>query len=162
MEAATNLPSPLQQLFFKHRELCGKWIFSLYLLPPQVHSTQQQWQVGNWKPYSYCQPHDIKFPQHREVQMISANVCWLPKSFQGLPRWPSGIQFACQCRSHPLGEGNGNPLQYPCLGNPVDRGTWQATVHGVTKQLDTTAFKQQSHSKKLFPRILREIRIATR
>ena len=27
------------------------------------------------------------------------------------------------------GEGNGNPLQYSCLGNPMDRGTWQATVH---------------------------------
>ena len=27
------------------------------------------------------------------------------------------------------GEGNGNPLQYSCLGNPMDRGTWRATVH---------------------------------
>ena len=35
------------------------------------------------------------------------------------------------------GEGNGNPLQYSCLENPVDRGTWQATVHGVTES-DTT------------------------
>ena len=31
------------------------------------------------------------------------------------------------------GEGNGNPLQYPCLENSMDRGAWQATVHGVTK-----------------------------
>ena len=31
------------------------------------------------------------------------------------------------------GEGNGNLLQYSCLENPMDRGTWQATVHGVTK-----------------------------
>ena len=31
------------------------------------------------------------------------------------------------------GEGNGNPLQYFCLGNPMDRGAWQATVHWVTK-----------------------------
>ena len=30
------------------------------------------------------------------------------------------------------GEGNGNPLQYSCLGNPVDRGAWWATVHGIT------------------------------
>ena len=30
-------------------------------------------------------------------------------------------------------EGNGNPLQYSCLGNATDRGAWQATVHGVTK-----------------------------
>ena len=30
-------------------------------------------------------------------------------------------------------EGNGNPLQYPCLESPVDRGAWQATVHAVKK-----------------------------
>ena len=36
-----------------------------------------------------------------------------------------------------LGEGHGNPLKYSCLENPMDRGTWQATVHRVTK-LDTT------------------------
>jgi len=31
------------------------------------------------------------------------------------------------------GVGNGNPLQYPCLGNPMEKGDWQVTVHGVTK-----------------------------
>ena len=31
------------------------------------------------------------------------------------------------------GEENGNPLQYSCLENPMDRGAWQAIVHGVTK-----------------------------
>ena len=31
------------------------------------------------------------------------------------------------------GEGNGNSLQYSCLGNPMDRGAWWATVHGVAK-----------------------------
>ena len=35
-------------------------------------------------------------------------------------------------------EGNGNPLQYSCLGNPMDRGGWWATVHGVTNALDMT------------------------
>ena len=35
------------------------------------------------------------------------------------------------------GEGNGNPPQYSCLENPMDRGAWQATVHGVA-ELDTT------------------------
>ena len=35
-------------------------------------------------------------------------------------------------------EGNGNPHQYSCLGNPMDRGAWQATVHAVTKEPDTT------------------------
>ena len=36
------------------------------------------------------------------------------------------------------GVGNGNPLQYFCLGNPMDRGAWWATVHGVTKESDMT------------------------
>ena len=36
------------------------------------------------------------------------------------------------------GEGNDNPLQDSCLGNSTDRGTWRATAHGVTKELDTT------------------------
>ena len=36
------------------------------------------------------------------------------------------------------GEGNGNSPQYFCLGNPMDRGSWWATVPGVTRELDTT------------------------
>ena len=36
------------------------------------------------------------------------------------------------------GEGNSNSLQHSCHGNPMDRGAWWATVHGVTKGLDTT------------------------
>ena len=36
------------------------------------------------------------------------------------------------------GGGNGNLLQYSCLGNLMDRGAWWATVHGVSKELDMT------------------------
>ena len=35
-------------------------------------------------------------------------------------------------------EGNGDPLHYSCLGNPMDRRAWHATVHGVAKESDTT------------------------
>ena len=42
------------------------------------------------------------------------------------------------------GERNGNTLQYSCLGNPMDRGTWQATIQGVMKVLDMT---QQLNNK---------------
>ena len=49
-------------------------------------------------------------------------------------------------RTH--GEGNGNPLQYPCLENPMERGAWWATVHGVaesrTRLSDFTFFHFQS------------------
>ena len=37
------------------------------------------------------------------------------------------------------GEGSGNPLQYSCLGNPMDRGAWLAAVHEVAKELDMTS-----------------------
>ena len=36
------------------------------------------------------------------------------------------------------GEGNGYPFQYSCPGNPMDRGAWQAIVHGVAKESDRT------------------------
>ena len=61
-----------------------------------------------------------------------------------LPGWLSGKQSVYQCRRHrrhqfdrcirksPWGE-NGNPLQYSCLKNPMDRGAWWAAVHKVTK-----------------------------
>ena len=38
------------------------------------------------------------------------------------------------------GRGHGNPLQYSCLENPMGRGAWQATVHGVTEESDTTEY----------------------
>ena len=44
------------------------------------------------------------------------------------------------------GGGNGNPLQYSCLGNPMDRGAWWAIVHGVAEEWDMTSTKQQNNS----------------
>ena len=49
------------------------------------------------------------------------------------------------------GEGNGNPLQYSCRGDPTDRGAWWATVHGVTKEPDTT---EQLNNNKMSQNIL--------
>ena len=46
---------------------------------------------------------------------------------------PQEIQVQSLGQEDPLEEEDGNTLQYPCLKNPVDRGTWWATVHGVTK-----------------------------
>ena len=63
-----------------------------------------------------------------------------------LPKWLSGQESACHSANpgsipgsgRSPGEGNCNPLQYSCLENPMDRGTWWATVHGGPNELDTT------------------------
>ena len=81
------------------------------------------------------------------VSFIEIYICLLiPRSIKtvGLPRWPGGKQSACQgrrCRDadsihgsgRSPGGGNGNSLQYSCLGNSMKRETWRAIVHGVTK-----------------------------
>ena len=61
-------------------------------------------------------------------------------------RWLSSKESACNAgdvgsipgsRIFP-GEGTDYPLQYSCLGNPMDRGAWQVTVHGIAKESDMT------------------------
>ena len=49
------------------------------------------------------------------------------------------------------GEVNGNPLQYSCLGNPMDRGAWRATVHGVTRVGHDSATKPPTTISYSFP-----------
>ena len=72
------------------------------------------------------------------------NTSLAPLWKNGLPRWLSGKESACQAKdagdasSIPVserfpGKGNSNPPQYPCLGNPTDRGAWWATVHEVER-----------------------------
>ena len=71
-----------------------------------------------------------------------------------LPQLLSGKESACNAGDSDLisqsgrspGEGNGNPLQYSCLGNPMDRGAWWATVHGVAKSPTLSAAHAVQHS----------------
>ena len=70
------------------------------------------------------------------------------------PQWLSGKESACNAgdmglipglgRSPP--EGYGNPLQYSCLENPMDRGIWWATVRGVARVGHNCLAKQQQHT----------------
>ena len=48
------------------------------------------------------------------------------------------------------GEGNGNPLQYSCLGNSMDRGSWQAIVHGVVKSQTWLSAHTHTHTHTVF------------
>ena len=53
------------------------------------------------------------------------------------------------------GEGNGNPLQDSCLGNPMDKGAWWATVHGVAKESDMTERLNNDNSSNVSPWVQR-------
>ena len=62
------------------------------------------------------------------------------------PDGSDGKESACNARDsgsipgsgRSPGEGNGNPIQYYCLENSMEKGTWRATVHGGGKESDTT------------------------
>ena len=82
-------------------------------------------------------------------------------TINGLPRWLGGKESACDTGDTGLipGSGrspegrNGNPLQYSCLENSMDRGAWWATIHGVT-ELDPTEHAlthTHTHTRLLIP-----------
>ena len=65
---------------------------------------------------------------------ISLCICGLPGGsvIKNLPA-DTGDTSSISGSQRSPGEGKGNPLQYSCLENPMDRGAWRATVHGVPK-----------------------------
>ena len=77
---------------------------------------------------------------HTGNNMASIQICY-PNFTRGFPDGSDSKESACNVgdlRSVPglgrsPGGGHGNPLQYSCLENPMDKGAWWATVHGVTK-----------------------------
>ena len=66
---------------------------------------------------------------------------FLNKVYTVIPGGSDGKESACSAgdlgsipgSGRSLGEGNGNPLQYSCLDNPIDTGAWWATVYGVAR-----------------------------
>ena len=114
-------------------------------------------------PWIRCPATDIMMTSYSSHQQCAASLAWFTgymrrwgkssvrrkEHFHLLSLFPqllSGKECACPAGDVGLilgsgrspGEGNGNSLQYSCLGNPMDRGAWWATVHGVTKEVDTT------------------------
>ena len=86
----------------------------------------------------------VPWPFHLQGQQWPSSLPHMHLTLTGLPWWLSGKESAWNTGdvgdpgSIPglgrcPGEGNGNPLQYSCLGNPMDRGAWRATAHGVAK-----------------------------
>ena len=59
---------------------------------------------------------------------------------KNLPEGDAGDMSSVLVSGRSPGGGNGSPLQYSCQDNPMDRGAWWATVHGVAKELDTAEY----------------------
>ena len=87
----------------------------------QINTRQRQWH-----------PIPVLLPgkSHGQRSLVGCSP-WGPQESDTTERLHFHFSLSC------IGEGNGNPLQFSCLGNSMDRGAWKATIHGVT-QLDTT------------------------
>ena len=118
-------------------------------LAPEV--PKPGWGICTLKPRRPSQPQPPEGSSASCLRLLCGVA--LPPSCQVLlPCWLSGKDSACQCRrrkrctfnpwvckrctfdpwsGRSSGGGHGNPLQYSCLENPMDRGAWWATVHGV-------------------------------
>ena len=136
-----------------HYCLCSHWVLlqetilppqgnitdDLYILPVHFHPVQKHFQFLDLilcKIYYthtpllvYSQPAFLDFGLCFNVAFLVAHslqVVKNPPVMQEMRVWSPGM-------GRSPGEGNGNLLQYSCLGNSMDRGAWWATVHGVTK-----------------------------
>ena len=87
----------------------------------------------------------------------------------GFPGGTDGKESACNAGDPGLiprlgkspGEGNGNPLQYSCLENAMDREAWRATVHGLA-ELDVTEQLTHTHTHSIsFIHLLMDIKVAS-
>ena len=98
---------------------------------------------------NYAQKHKI-LQAHYQVRIYTSDhLSWLVERCDTLKvsnswasRWPSGKEYACQLRSHrdrisglgrSPGRGNGNPRQYSCLENSMDRADWQLQSMGLQR-----------------------------
>ena len=87
---------------------------------------------------------DLRSISHK-VRKIAPSMC-----LEGLPWWLSDKESACNAGNpgsipglgRSPGAGHGNPLQYSCLENPMDRGAWHAVVRRVAQSDTTEAAKQ--------------------
>ena len=81
-------------------------------------------------PSAHCPREGMRQAEHQSLQTFLVFVLQVPE-------W-----------GRSPGEGNGTPLQYSCLGNPMDRGAWWAAAHGVTKRWTRPKRLRTQHTQK--------------
>ena len=103
-----------------------KWQPTPVFLPREVHG---QSNLVGYSPWGHKELDMTEVTEHSSIQG------------RGFPRWLHGKESTCNAGDVGLipelgrspGGGHSNPLQYSCLENPIDRGVWWATVHGVAR-----------------------------
>ena len=151
----TDLPDLMRRTFYEETEALVSWnnFFKI------KHSSCVQ-RGGDWEPYPSLSHHKSSLSTQRPAagrrqwSWAARDSLLFVGCFEvglglnmGFPIVSASKESACQAGDPSFlcglegspGEGNGNPLQCCCLGNPMDdRGDWWSTVHGVAKELDTT------------------------
>ena len=139
----------MQISFFSYRAFCNPSIPTLDFLKVEVWISQScptLWDpvdCGFQQKEGPSSSHDLE--GRVKTKLIIEHPLGFPLSF--LTPWAS-VPWLERCP----GEGNGNPPQYSWLGNPMDRGTWWAALHGVTKSGINLATKQLQRSPLTFHR----------
>ena len=127
---------PLEKEMATHSSILA-WRIPWTEKPSRLQSTGSQ-RVGHaWA----TSPHlTVPVTLARGLLSHSSSICLDYADSSGLPQWLSSKESACYAGdmgSVPPGRspggGHGNPLQDSCLENPMDKGAWWSTVHGVTK-----------------------------
>ena len=91
-----------------------------------IHSSTIAWKIPWTEEPGWLQFTGSQRVGHDGETSLSLSFTWESACNAGRPRFSPGL-------GRSPGEGNGNPLQYSCLENPMDRGAWRAAVYGVVK-----------------------------
>ena len=132
----------ISRTFLKNRKLLlllfSHWVVPISFVTPWMVASQTPLSLGfprqeYWTGLPFPSTSDLSNPgvklKSPELQAGSLPLSHLAS--------PPNIKYAWAIASFNdlNGEGNGNPLQYSCLENPMDRGDWWATVHGIKESL---------------------------
>ena len=123
------------------------WLSTPVLLPGKFHGQRsltgcrpwghKEWDMTeqlNWTELNWSDIREDDSVIKRTRILINATSLDFPGGSEGkVSAYNAGDMGSIPGTGRSPGEGNGNPLQYSCLENPMDRGAWETTVHGVTK-----------------------------
>ena len=126
-----------------------KWQPTPVFLPGESHGQRS---LAGYSPRG-CKESDMTEHPHTHCPHVCRPIYLSAYMCVWFPRWLSGKQSTCNAGDpgsiprlgRSPGEGNGNPLQYSCLRNPMDRGAWWLQSMGSQKSDTTVRLSMQTH-----------------